>query len=139
MGGIEVISYDGASPKVLGNIEKLNKSGRYKDFWLGYFDNVFVPKNYPSQSGATVKIRPQFIVHDKIEMIFAAFQVPQGSAVFTPKTGKREDGIRGVLLFIKNGYSYQLHNESVNALNLNPSDQDVKSGVISLYDRIKFH
>ena len=138
MGSIETISYDEESESLMENIKKLKVLDKYKDFMLGYFENEFVPKNYPSESGATIKSEPIFITVGENDLLFAIIRVPQGSSVYTPSTSKRKDGIRGVLIFFENGYSYQLHKESVHALNLDPSDEDVKRLTLQLYNRITF-
>ena len=119
MGSIETISYDEESESVMENVKKLKVLDKYKDFMLGYFKNAFVPKNYPSESGATIQSEPIFITVGEDDLLFAIIRVPQGSSVYTPSTSegedgmKREDGIRGVILFFEKGYSYQLHKTNV--------------------------
>jgi hypothetical protein len=136
MGSIERISYDEESESLMENLKNLKVLNKYKDFMLGYFENAFVPKNYPTESGATIKSEPIFITAGENELLFAIIRVPQGSSVYT--TGIRNDGIRGVLLFVENGYSYQLHKETVHPFNLDPSDEDVKRLTLQLYNRITF-
>jgi hypothetical protein len=70
-----------------------------------------------------------------LEVTILNYVTPQ---MYTTGTGIRKDGIRGVLIFFENGYSYQLHKESVHAFNLDPSDEDVKRLTLQLYNRITF-
>ena len=134
----QFISYDREEPELFRMLSELQDTGRYRDAMRSYFENTFMPRNYPPESGASIEAAPVFVPGDEREMLFAIIRVPEGSMVIPSGSNRRLDGMRGVLIFFKNGYSYQLQDEAVTAFASDPDHAAVKTGTLMLYARITF-
>jgi len=137
VGDLEQVSYD-REDEFLEKVRALQASGRFRDFMRSYFGQRFLPKNYPPSSKASVESGPVFLPSQHGEMLFAVVRLPEGSGAFDMKAGKRHDGIRGVLLFFRDGYSYHLHKEATGMFDPAPSTEDARKRVLALYEKIDF-
>ena len=139
MGDLERVSYNREDEEVLESVRTVQASEGYRDFMRGYFEQEFMPQNYPARSKATVGSGPVFLPSQHGEMLFAVVRLPEGSGGFDVSSGKHYDGLRGVLLFFRDGYSYQLHKEVTGmSWTFDPSTEDARKRVFGLYNKIDF-
>ena len=97
-----------------------------------------MPDVYRSWTEATVDSGPVFLPSQHGEMLFAVVRFPRGSGGFDVKTGKHYDGIRAVLVFLRGGWSYELHKEVTGMSGYDPTMEDARMRVLGFYNRIEF-